>query len=72
MSESEMTTKVLDRWVKQHESTQGHYCHFAGFEADLKCFGTGILGTAYDKLNIYEQIALFAFVADLLCEEAGE
>ena len=67
-----MTTEVLSRWAKQYEETQGHYCHLAGFEADLRRFGSGVLEAAYDKMDIYEQIALFAFVADLLCEEAGE
>ena len=58
---------VIDRWVKAHEE-DGAYSALAGFDADIRQSHEA-LQLAYDDMDIYVQVALFAFVTDLLAEE---
>jgi len=60
---------VLERWKREHENTEGHHFALAGFEADIRSRGER-LADAYAALDVYTQIALFAFVAELLDEES--
>ena len=61
-------SKVIGRWAREHEETQGHYCHLAGFEADVRANG-GMFADIYDEMDILEKVALFGLVTDMLAEE---
>ena len=62
---------ALDRWVVNNSEEHGPYACFAGFEIDVRAWSES-LSLAYDELDIYTQIALFAFVSDLLDEGRQE
>ncbi len=55
---------VIGRWIDENPE-QGHYAAFAGFEQAIRAH-SDLMAEAYDKLDVYEQIELFGFVAKLL------
>ena len=59
---------IINKWIKLNEDEHGHYAAFVGFEEEINNYSE-LLGTAYDKLDISEQIELFGFIVDLLDRE---
>ena len=59
---------VIYRWWRENKVEHGPYGAFAGFERDLRKWCDS-LELAYDDMDIYQQIQLFAFVTELLAEE---
>jgi hypothetical protein len=57
-------SKVIDRWAEMGKD-EGHYAVFSGFEQDIRQYNEE-LAEAYDEMEIYDRIMLFAFITDLI------
>jgi hypothetical protein len=62
-------SRVIDRWIRDHEVMQGDYSALAGFEADLRDYREAA-GLIHLELDIATLIGLFGFVCKLLEEES--
>jgi len=58
-------SKVMEQWFEEHFPEQDYYACFVGFETDLKNHSARLC-SAYMDMDVYAQVELFAFVADLL------
>lgn len=61
---------LIDQWISDHWDKEGHYAGFVGFESTIHSTADDVLQDAYDQLDIYERVALYGFVCDLLEKEA--
>jgi hypothetical protein len=59
-------SRVIDRW--HAADPDNHYAAVEGFERDVS--ETKRFRVAYDAMDIYDQIDLFALVCRLLAEES--
>jgi hypothetical protein len=61
-------SKTYDKWYASNEPLDGHYAGLSGFEKAIQENEDAAL--AYESLDIYQQIAIYGFVVDLLEKEA--
>lgn len=59
---------LIKQWDENHKE-QGHYSVFTGFMHAMQTHHDATVLAIWDILNIYERIALYGFVSDLLQRE---